>query len=89
MKDLPMANFSELNTTISDLFGVIGTLITEFVDLLTGDLIILAVVGAVIGLVVGLIVLLMGYIRKIFSNSVPSAKMKWAWPWVMKVVFRH
>lgn len=69
-----MANLSELDGIIVDLFGVLGTLIDEVVTLLTGDLLVLAVVGAFIGLIIGLIVLLFNYVRSIFNNSVKMKK---------------
>lgn len=68
-----MANLSALTSVITDMFAVIGTLITEMVNLLTGDLLVLAVVGALVGLIIGLIALLFTYVKKWFSNSI---KMK-------------
>ncbi len=71
-----MANLSELNTVVTDMFGVLSTIISGMVDLLTGDLLVLAVVGAFIGLIIGIISLLFGYIKKTFGQSVPSTKMR-------------
>lgn len=71
-----MANLSELNTVVTDMFGVLGTIISGMVDLLTGDLLVLTVVGAFVALIVGIIALLFTYLKKTFSNSVPSTKMR-------------
>lgn len=71
-----MANLSSLNTIVSDMFGVIGTLISEVVNLLTGDLLVLAVVGAFVGLIVGFIALIFTSIRGYLSKSVSGARMK-------------
>ena len=70
---ITMANISDLNTVISDLFGVLGTLITGIVDLLTGDLLVLAVVGAFIAFIIGVIYGLLAFVKKHMDNSV---KMK-------------
>lgn len=64
-----MANLSDLSLVVSDLFGVIGTLITEMVTLMTGDLLILAIVGAFVGLIIGVITLLFKYMKNQFSSS--------------------
>lgn len=50
-----MANLSDLNVVITDLFGVLSTLIAGVVDLITGDLLVLTIVGAFITLIVGVI----------------------------------
>lgn len=68
-----MANLSDLSVVIADLFGVIGTIITEMVTLLTGDLLVLAIVGAFVGLILGIIGLLFTYVKNHFGRSV---KMK-------------
>lgn len=68
-----MANLSDLNVVITDMFSVIGTLIGEMVSLLTGDLLVLAVVGAFVGLIIGIIALLLNYVKNQFGSSV---KMK-------------
>lgn len=68
-----MANISELSTVITDLFGVIGTIITEMVTLLTGDLLVLAIVGSFVGFIIGVIALLFKYMKGTFGSSV---KMK-------------
>lgn len=69
-------NLSALNGVISDLFGVIGTIITNMVDLLTGDLLVLAIVGAFVGLIIGIIALLLAYMRNTMSSAVGKTKMK-------------
>ncbi len=71
-----MANLSELNGVVTDMFGVLGTIISGMVDLLTGDLLVLAVVGAFVTLIVGIIMLLFSYVKKTFSNSVPATSMR-------------
>lgn len=71
---LKMANFTELNTVITDLFGVIATLISEVVTLMTGDLLVLAVVGAVVGLILAVIYGLMTFIRNHVSSSTKMRK---------------
>lgn len=69
-----MVNLSSLNTTVTELFSVISTVISEFVTLLTGDLLVLVIVAAVISVIVGLLTLLLGYIKKQFSSSVQMKK---------------
>jgi hypothetical protein len=71
-----MANLSGLVTIVNDMFDVLDALITNMVDLMTGNLIVLVVVGAFITLIVGIIVLLLNYLKKAFGNAVPSTKMK-------------
>lgn len=69
-----MANLSDLSTVITDMFGVIKTIISEMVTLLTGDLLVLAIVGSFVALIVGIISLLLGYVRKQFGTSVSMKK---------------
>ena len=58
-----MADFTALNTIISDLFGVISTLINETVTLITGDLLVLAVVGAILALILSIVYSVITYIK--------------------------
>lgn len=69
-----MANLSDLSTVITDMFAVIGTLISEVVTLLTGDLLVLAVVGALVALIVGLIYTFLAYIKTQMNNSIKMRK---------------
>lgn len=62
-------NFGVLNTTISEMFLVIAVLVSEVTDLLTGDLIVLAIVGSLIAFIIGLITLLLTYLRNITNSS--------------------
>lgn len=71
-----MANLSELNTVITDLFTVIGTIITNMVDLMTGDLLVLAIVGGFVSLILGIIFALLYFIKGHFKKSVSGTKMK-------------
>lgn len=58
-----MANLSDLNVVITDLFGVLSTLIAGVVDLITGDLLVLTIVGAFIGLIVGVIYAVLAMVK--------------------------
>jgi len=58
-----MANLTSLNDLMVDLFVVIGTLINEVVKLITGDLLVLTIVGAFIGLIVGIIYSVLSYVK--------------------------
>jgi len=58
-----MANLSDLNVVITDLFGVLSTLIAGVVDLITGDLLVLTIVGAFISLIVGVIFLVLRMVK--------------------------
>ena len=69
-----MANLSSLTTVISAMFDVLGAIITGIVDLLTGDLLVLAIVGAFIGLIVGLITWLFSYVRNVTQSSVRTRR---------------
>ena len=68
-----MANLSELNIIISDLFGVLSTLIGEVVTLITGDLLVLAIVGGFVTLILGIIAVIYNYVKKSANSGV---KMK-------------
>ena len=68
-----MANISDLNVIVADLFGVIGTLIGEIVNLITGDLLVLTIVGAFIALIVGLIYGLLNFVK---TQALGATKMK-------------
>lgn len=59
-----MANLSDLNVVITDLFGVLSTLIAGVVDLITGDLLVLTIVGAFIALIVGVIYSVLAMVKK-------------------------
>lgn len=59
--------FSSLKNTISSMFGVLSTIISEMVALITGDLLVLAIVGSFVGLIVGIIILLLNYIQRNFG----------------------
>lgn len=61
---IAMANLSDLNVVISDLFGVLSTLIAGVVDLITGDLLVLTIVGAFIALIVGVIYAVLAMVKK-------------------------
>lgn len=67
---ITMANLSSLNTIISDLFGVLGTLINNVVNLITGDLLVLAVVGGFVSLILGVIALVYKSIKGYISQNV-------------------
>lgn len=69
-----MANLSDLSQVITDMFGVIKTIISEMVTLLTGDLLVLAIVGSFVALIVGIISLLLNYVRNQFGSSVKMRK---------------
>jgi predicted lysophospholipase L1 biosynthesis ABC-type transport system permease subunit len=69
-------NFSNLNETVVALFGVIETIIAEVVDLLTGDLLVLVLVGALVGLIIGLIYMVLRFVRGWLSSSMQGANMK-------------
>lgn len=71
-----MANLTGLVNIVNDMFDVLDALITNMVDLMTGNLLVLIVVGAFIGLIVGIIVLLLNYIKKAFGSAVPKTRMK-------------
>ncbi len=68
-----MANLSDLNLIITDLFGVLSTLISGVVDLMTGDLLVLGIVAGFISLILGIIALIYQTIKNSTNNSV---KMK-------------
>lgn len=68
-----MANFTDLNATVSGLFDVLGTLISEVVDLFVNNLIELVFVGAIISLIVWFVRWIADYIKRT-SNS--NMKMK-------------
>lgn len=68
-----MANISDLNTIVTDLFGVIATLIGEVVNLITGDLLVLTVVSAFILLIVGIIAAVLNMVKGSVSSG---TKMK-------------
>lgn len=70
--NITMANLTDLNTLVGELFTVIGTLITNIVDLMTGDLVVLVVVGAFITLIVGIILLLLNYVKNTFNSSMKT-----------------
>lgn len=67
---ITMANLSSLNTIISDLFGVLGTLINNVVTLITGDLLVLAVVGGFVTLILGVIALVYKSIKGYISQNI-------------------
>lgn len=69
-----MANLSELNVIITDLFDVLGTVINEVVDLITGDLLVLTIVGAFISLIVGVIFLIFKYLKNTMNQSITMKK---------------
>lgn len=69
-----MANLSSLNTLISDMFGILKTLISEMVELMTGDLLVLAVVSSFIGFLLSVIALLFVLIKTWFTRA--TSKMK-------------
>ncbi|MHA1381176.1 MAG: hypothetical protein ACTSRG_22640 [Candidatus Helarchaeota archaeon] len=69
-----MANISDLGVVISDLFGVIGIIINEIVNLITGDLLVLAIVGAFITFIIGIIVLLLNFMKGTIGGSVKMKK---------------
>ena len=71
-----MANLSDLNGVIEQLFVVIGTIITNMVNLLTGDLLVLAIVSAFVGLIIGIIVLLLNYMKGTLGTSIGKTRMK-------------
>ena len=69
-------NSTALTELVQGIFDVIAVLISEFVDLITGDLLVLAVVSALITFFVGLIYLLIRYIQRSANSSVPKTKMR-------------
>lgn len=69
-----MANFTQLETLVTDFFGVIGVLATEFVNLLTGDLLTMIFVGLLITLLIGIVLSLTKYIKTFFDSSMSSVK---------------
>ena len=69
-----MANLSDLNQIIQDLFDVIGTIINEVVNLMTGDLLILAIVGAFVAFIIGVIYMLFAYIGKTMTFGTKMKK---------------
>lgn len=71
-----MANLSELNGIIDEMFTVLSTLIGNVVDLLTGDLITLALVGSLITLLVGFFYVVFKYIRNMMENSITGKNVK-------------
>ena len=66
-------NTTSLTTLIQDSFTLIGVLISEFISLLTDNLLELIIVGGIIGFVVFMFKYIMGYIKK---SSTGSMKMK-------------
>ncbi len=71
---ITMANLSELNTIIVEMFGVLSTLIGEVVNLITGDLLVLAVVAGFISLILGFIGLVYNMVKKHFNNATTMKK---------------
>lgn len=69
-----MANLTELNTIIVELFDVISTIIGEVVELITGDLLVLTIVGAFIGFIVALIYMILKYVQN--ATNLSSMKIK-------------
>jgi len=69
-----VANITGLGTIITDLFGVIGIIINEVVTLITGDLLVLTVVGAFITMIVGVIYALFSFIKTSMTKSVAMRK---------------
>jgi len=65
-----MANFTGLNETVSGLFVVINTLITEVTNLMTGKLLVLFIVGALVALIGGIITSLIVYIKRQMNSSI-------------------
>lgn len=73
---ITMVNFTDLNETVDGLFGVLGTLISGFVDLLINNIVELAIVGAILAAIIGLVAIVVSYIKKTMNSSMPSTKMK-------------
>lgn len=69
-----MANISDLNLIVTDLFGVIATLIGEVVNLITGDLLVLTVVGAFIALIIGIIYSVLNYVKSAVGSTTKMKK---------------
>jgi len=61
---------SGVSNIITELFGVVSTLITEVVTIMTGDLLVLVIVGAFITMIVGVIYLILDYIKKAVGGGV-------------------
>ena len=69
-----MANLTDLSTTISDLFDVLDVVITNVVDLMTGNLLVMVIVGLFIGLFVAIIASLILFIKNSLTSSIKMRK---------------
>lgn len=69
-----MANLTALTQVVTDLFGVLDVLIEGIVNLMTGNLLVLAVVGAFVTLIVSIIYVLIAYIKKQMNSSISMKK---------------
>jgi len=69
-----MVNFTQVDTLITEAFGLLSTLIGEVVTLLTGDLFVLAVVAGVVALIVGLISFFYKWIKDAIQGSTPKMR---------------
>ena len=69
-----MANISDINPIVTDMFSVIATLINEVVTLITGDLLVLTIVGAFIALIVGIIYSVLNYVKSAVGSTTKMRK---------------
>ena len=69
-----MANISDINPIVTDMFSVISTLINEVVTLITGDLLVLTIVGAFIALIVGIIYAVLNYVKSAVGSTTKMKK---------------
>lgn len=63
------SEFAGIGEVVNSMFAVVGVMITGIVVLMTGDLLVLAIVGAFATLLIGIIALLFAYVKGVFSHS--------------------
>ena len=63
------SEFAGIGEVVNSMFAVVGVMITGIVVLMTGDLLVLAIVGAFATLLIGIITLLFTYVKGVFSHS--------------------
>ena len=69
-----MANFTDLITTVDGMFDVLDVIIENVTTLLTGNLMVLALVGGMISLILGLIASVYLLVTRFFNKSTGTMK---------------
>jgi len=65
-------NSSALVGTVNGMFDVIKALISNTVDLITGDLLVLTIVGLLIAFIVAVVVAVVKFVKNTTQNAMPK-----------------